>query len=87
MEGSVHCSPPNYGSHTEWLTTLYTHTHTHTHYKVLDGDFAPFAAVVQGMEALDLIFKVGEGGASGGPSQQRITSEGNVYLDKEYVGE
>ena len=66
-----------------------THTriHTHTHYKVLDGDFAPFAAVVQGMEALDLIFKVGEGGASGGPSQQRITSEGNVYLDKEYVGE
>ena len=29
--------------------------------KVLDGDFAPFAEVVEGMEAVDAIFKIGEG--------------------------
>ena len=53
--------------------------------KVLDSDFAPFAEVVQGMEAVDAIYKVGEGKPSGpGPSQGDIQAQGNAYLDKAY---
>jgi peptidyl-prolyl cis-trans isomerase A (cyclophilin A) len=53
--------------------------------KVLDSDFAPFAEVVSGMEAVDLIFKIGEGAPSGkGPSQGKINQMGNTYLDKEF---
>jgi peptidyl-prolyl cis-trans isomerase A (cyclophilin A) len=49
---------------------------------VLDADFAPFAEVVSGMDAVDAIFKVGEGAPSGqGPEQGRIVGQGNVYLD------
>jgi peptidyl-prolyl cis-trans isomerase A (cyclophilin A) len=50
---------------------------------VLDRDFAPFAEVVSGMDAVDAIFKVGEGPPSGqGPAQGKIVSEGNAYLDR-----
>lgn len=53
--------------------------------KVLDGDFAPFAEVVEGMDAVDKIFKIGEGPPSGsGPAQQKITSSGNAYLDTKF---
>lgn len=52
---------------------------------MLDRDFAPFAEVVSGMDAVDAIFKVGEGPPSGaGPAQQKITAMGNSYLDKEF---
>ena len=41
---------------------------------VLDNDFAPFAEVTAGMDAVDSIFKIGDGPPSGkGPSQQDIT--------------
>lgn len=37
------------------------------------------------MDAVDAIFKVGEGPPSGaGPAQQKITAMGNSYLDKEF---
>jgi len=53
--------------------------------KVLDNDFAPFAEVVQGMEVVDTIFKIGEGPPSGaGPGQGEITRRGNKYLDAEF---
>ena len=53
--------------------------------KVLDGDFAPFARVVSGMEVVDSIFKIGEGAPSGkGPSQGKINQKGNEYLDHEF---
>ena len=49
---------------------------------VLDNDFAPFAEVVSGMDAVDGIYKVGEGPPAGeGPSQSNIVSRGNAYLD------
>ena len=52
---------------------------------VLDADFAVFAHVVQGMSSIDEIFKVGEGPPSGqGPAQDKITREGNAYLDREF---
>jgi len=52
---------------------------------VLDGDFAPFARVVHNIDAIDTIYKVGEGPPSGkGPSQGEITAKGNSYLDQSY---
>ena len=46
----------------------------------LDGQgFAPFAKVIEGMEAVDKIFQVGQR-----PSQARIKREGNAYLKKDY---
>ena len=46
----------------------------------LDGmGFAPFGEVVEGMDVVDAIYKVGEGAPSGpGPEQGRIQSEGNA---------
>tara|TARA_B100000795_G_C22562477_1_gene346883 strand:+ start:120 stop:701 length:582 start_codon:yes stop_codon:yes gene_type:complete len=53
--------------------------------KVLDNDFAPFAEVVSGIEAVDAIHKIGEGAPSGkGPSQGEINKHGNTYLDSKY---
>jgi peptidyl-prolyl cis-trans isomerase A (cyclophilin A) len=53
--------------------------------EVLDRDFIPFAEVVRHPEALDLIFKIGEGAPSGkGPRQDQIVSRGNVYLDADF---
>ena len=48
--------------------------------------FTPFAKVVQGMEVVDKLHAgYGEGAPSGlGPSQDRIASEGNAYLAKEF---
>lgn len=46
----------------------------------LDGmGFAPFAKVVEGMEVVDRIFKIGEK-----PDQGRIQAEGNKYLKREF---
>ena len=46
----------------------------------LDGmDFSPFAQVVEGMDVVDRIFKIGEK-----PDQGRIQAEGNKYLKKEF---
>lgn len=50
--------------------------------KVLDRDFAPFAEVVEGMDAVDAIFKVGD--SPPGPPQHDIVAEGNAYLDRHY---
>lgn len=53
--------------------------------KVLDGDFAPIARVVSGIEAIDKIYVVGEGSPKGkGPQQHQITTQGNAYLDREF---
>jgi peptidyl-prolyl cis-trans isomerase A (cyclophilin A) len=48
--------------------------------------FAPFARVVRGMEVVDDFYKgYGEGAPEGtGPSQDRIQTEGNAYLDREF---
>ena len=48
--------------------------------------FAPFGQVVEGMDVVDNLHKgYGEGAPSGrGPSQRRIQSEGNAYLDKDF---
>ena len=51
----------------------------------LDGQgFAPFAEVVEGMDALDGLFhKYGDGPPFGrGPDQARIRAEGEAYLEK-----
>mgnify|MGYP001161505681 FL=1 len=49
------------------------------------GGFAPFAQVIQGMDIVDQIYKVGEGAPSGpGPSQRRIQLSGNDYLKKNF---
>mgnify|MGYP001455303081 FL=1 len=46
----------------------------------LDGmDFSPFAQVVEGMDVVDRIYKIGEK-----PDQGRIQAEGNKYLKKEF---
>jgi peptidyl-prolyl cis-trans isomerase A (cyclophilin A) len=52
----------------------------------LDGmGFTPFARVVEGMEVVDAIYKVGEGGPRGpGPNQGRIQSKGNTYLKSNF---
>jgi peptidyl-prolyl cis-trans isomerase A (cyclophilin A) len=48
--------------------------------------FAPFGKVVQGMDVVDSLYKgYGEGAPEGGgPSQGRIQTEGNAYLDQEF---
>ena len=46
----------------------------------LDGmGFSPFAEVVQGMDVVDRIFKIGEK-----PNQGEIQSRGNAYLKKDF---
>jgi peptidyl-prolyl cis-trans isomerase A (cyclophilin A) len=52
----------------------------------LDGSFAPFGRIVQGMEVADSIYKgYGEGSPMGaGPDQGRIQSQGNAYLDAKF---
>lgn len=52
----------------------------------LDGmGFSPFARVVEGMDAVDKIYKIGEGAPRGkGPNQQRIQSQGNAFLKSNY---
>jgi peptidyl-prolyl cis-trans isomerase A (cyclophilin A) len=44
--------------------------------------FAPFGQVVEGMEVVDMLYA--GYGRQNVPDQGRITSEGNVYLTKEY---
>jgi peptidyl-prolyl cis-trans isomerase A (cyclophilin A) len=48
--------------------------------------FSPFGRVIEGMEIVDNLYAgYGEGGPRGqGPSQQRIQSEGNAYLEEEF---
>lgn len=51
----------------------------------LDGmGFAPFGQVVEGMAAVDSLYKgYGEGAPSGfGPDQMRLLAEGNAYLER-----
>eukprot|EP00581_Thalassiosira_minuscula_P015561 CAMPEP_0183729758 /NCGR_PEP_ID=MMETSP0737-20130205/31141_1 /TAXON_ID=385413 /ORGANISM="Thalassiosira miniscula, Strain CCMP1093" /LENGTH=216 /DNA_ID=CAMNT_0025962039 /DNA_START=111 /DNA_END=761 /DNA_ORIENTATION=- len=53
----------------------------------LDGmGFSPFGKVIEGMDVVDQIFPgYGEGAPSGnGPDQQRIQTEGNKYLKKQF---
>ena len=53
----------------------------------LDGmNFTPFGKVVDGMDVVSTLYKgYGEGAPGGaGPSQDRIQSEGNAYLDAEF---
>jgi len=52
----------------------------------LDGmGFAPFAKVIEGMDVVDKIYKVGEGKPRGpGPAQQRIKILGNTYLKENF---
>ena len=52
----------------------------------LDGmGFAPFAKVVEGMDVVNAIYKVGEGAPSGpGPEQGKIQSQGNAYLKEKF---
>ena len=54
--------------------------------KALDMQgFAPFVKVVEGMDAVDAIFKVGEGAPRGpGPAQRRIQFKGNAYLKEAF---
>ena len=48
-------------------------------------DFAPFGQVIEGMDVVDQIYKVGEGPPAGpGPSPRRIQLLGNDYLRKNY---
>lgn len=52
---------------------------------MLDSSFAPFGEVVEGMDVVDSIFKIGEGPPSGkGPAQSDITQKGNAYLDQKF---
>lgn len=48
--------------------------------------FAPFGKVVKGMDVVEKLYSgYGEGAPQGrGPSQQRITYEGNAYLEKQF---
>jgi peptidyl-prolyl cis-trans isomerase A (cyclophilin A) len=47
--------------------------------------FAPLGEVVAGIDAVDAIHTgYGEGGASGGPLQPRITNEGEAYLARNF---
>ncbi len=52
----------------------------------LDGmGFPAIGQVVEGMDVVDSIYKVGEGAPGGpGPSQGRLQMEGNAYLQREY---
>lgn len=47
--------------------------------------FIPIGEVISGMDAVDRIYKVGEGAPKGpGPSQAKIQEEGNEYLKQAY---
>jgi peptidyl-prolyl cis-trans isomerase A (cyclophilin A) len=50
------------------------------------SNFAPFGVIVEGMDVVSTLYKgYGEGAPNGGgPSQDRIQSEGNAYLDAEF---
>jgi peptidyl-prolyl cis-trans isomerase A (cyclophilin A) len=52
----------------------------------LDGmGFSPFGKVVEGMDVVDRIYKVGEGAPGGpGPEQNRLQVEGNAYLKRSF---
>jgi peptidyl-prolyl cis-trans isomerase A (cyclophilin A) len=53
----------------------------------LDGmGFSPIGKIVEGMEVVDALYNgYGEGGPRGqGPTQPRITAEGNEYLKKDF---
>ena len=49
--------------------------------------FAPFGRVVSGMDTVDALYSgYGEGAPSGnGPDQQRVQSQGNAYLTKDFA--
>lgn len=47
--------------------------------------FSPFARVVEGMDVVDSIYAIGEGGPRGpGPNQRQVTNRGNVYLKNKF---
>jgi peptidyl-prolyl cis-trans isomerase A (cyclophilin A) len=50
------------------------------------SNFAPFGVIVEGMDVVSTLYKgYGEGAPNGdGPSQDRIQSEGNAYLDADF---
>ena len=50
------------------------------------GSFAPFGAVVSGMNVVDQFYsECGEGEPRGkGPAQPRIEAEGNAYLERDF---
>lgn len=56
--------------------------------KYLDKDFTPFARIVSGVEHIDNLYgEYGEGGRGDGtdgrgPSQHRVVTQGNKYLDQ-----
>ena len=56
--------------------------------KYLDKDFTPFARIVSGLEHIDALYnEYGEGGKGDGsdgrgPSQHRVVTQGNKYLDQ-----
>ncbi len=54
--------------------------------KNLDGmGFSPIGRIIEGMENVDEIYKVGEGRPRGpGPNQQQIQTRGNKYLKKQF---
>ena len=54
--------------------------------KTLDQIFAPIGKIVEGMAVVDSLYKAyGEGAPSGnGPEQERIMTEGETYLAKEF---
>jgi peptidyl-prolyl cis-trans isomerase A (cyclophilin A) len=56
------------------------------HARLDASGFAPFAKIVRGMDVVDALYKgYGEGPPNGvGPNQERIESDGNVYLDQEF---
>lgn len=56
------------------------------HNKNLDRmGFSPFGKVVEGMDVVDAIYKVGEGAPRGpGPHQGKIQTQGNAYLKESY---
>jgi peptidyl-prolyl cis-trans isomerase A (cyclophilin A) len=58
----------------------------YNHPRLDSTGFAPFAKVVRGMEVVDDLYKgYGEGAPEGkGPSQERIQTQGNSYLDQEF---
>jgi peptidyl-prolyl cis-trans isomerase A (cyclophilin A) len=56
------------------------------HPRLDQSGFAPFGQIVKGMEVVDAFYKgYGEGAPEGqGPSQERVQTEGNPYLDKDF---
>merc|ERR1719440_2574798 len=50
-----------------------------------DMGFTPVAEVVEGMDVVNRIFKVGEGAPGGpGPDQSLVQSQGNTYLNERF---